>query len=108
MTCDLPLFTKAFVVAICNLIGVFIVKLIEEKMEKEKLWRVSLTIPINNFINFEDIIKEKNIPYLVMETNSNKYKVLEAFCYNKEQSRMVRDIAKTHGAKFFVSENKGL
>ena len=108
MTCDLPLFTKALVVALCNLVGVFIVKLIEEKMEKEKLWRVSLTILKEDFETFENVIIEKDIPYLVMETKSNKYKVMEAFCYNKEQSRMVRDTAKAHGAKFFVTENKGL
>lgn len=108
MTCDLPLFTKALVVALCNLVGVFIVKLIEEKVEKEKLWKVSLTTKKEDFDVFESVIQKKDIPYLVMETKSSKYMVMEAFCYNKEQSRMVKEIAKTYNAKFFVSENKGL
>ena len=43
--CDLPLVTKALVVALCNLIGVFVVKLIEEKSRKDKLWLVKITIP---------------------------------------------------------------
>ena len=36
MMCDLPLFLKAFIIAMCNLVGVYIVKLIEEKSTKDK------------------------------------------------------------------------
>ena len=35
--CDLPLYVKVISVGLCNLIGVFIVKFIEEKLEKTKL-----------------------------------------------------------------------
>ena len=42
--CDLPLYLKAIIVAVANLIGVYVVKLIEEKARKDKLWKVELTI----------------------------------------------------------------
>ena len=44
MSCELDLWTKAIVVALCNLIGVYVVKLIEEKMRKDKLWKIELTV----------------------------------------------------------------
>ena len=37
MVCDLSTWLKAVIVGGCNLIGVYIVKLLEEKMQKEKL-----------------------------------------------------------------------
>ena len=43
--CELPLLVKAVVVAVCNFIGVFVVKFIEEKLRKDKLWKVEVTIP---------------------------------------------------------------
>ena len=43
--CDLPLWLKVTIVALCNLVGVFTVKLIEEKSRKDKLWKVEATIP---------------------------------------------------------------
>ena len=46
MLCELPLWWKAGIVALCNLIGVFVVKLIEEKARKDKIWLVKMTIPI--------------------------------------------------------------
>ena len=45
MLCDLPLYLKALVVALCNLVGVYFVKWGEEKARKDKLWKVEATIP---------------------------------------------------------------
>ena len=43
--CDLPLWSKAVIVGLCNLVGVYVVKLIEEKSRKDKLWKGECTIP---------------------------------------------------------------
>ena len=45
MMCELELWLKALIVALANLIGVYVVKLLEEKARKDKLWRVEATIP---------------------------------------------------------------
>ena len=44
MLCDLDLWVKAGIVALCNLVGVYVVKWIEEKARKDKLWKVELTV----------------------------------------------------------------
>ena len=43
--CELPLVAKVAVVAVTNLIGVYVVKWVEEKLNKEKLWKVEATVP---------------------------------------------------------------
>ena len=50
---DLPLIMKAGIVALCNLIGVFIVKLVEEKARKDKMWKIEMAIP--KTVNVHDI-----------------------------------------------------
>ena len=45
MVCELPLWQKVVIVGSCNFIGVYIVKLIEEKMRRDKLWKIEATIP---------------------------------------------------------------
>ena len=49
MVCDLPLWLKATVIAVANLIGVYAVKLIEEKKRKDKLWKVEAQVGFGNF-----------------------------------------------------------
>ena len=41
---DIDLWFKIIVVALANLVGVFIVKWVEEKKRKEMLWKVEFTI----------------------------------------------------------------
>ena len=50
--CDLPLLWKCVIVALANFIGVYVVKLIEEKARKDKLWKVEATFAHKeNFIH---------------------------------------------------------
>ena len=44
MLCELDLWLKALIVAVANLIGVYVVKLLEEKSRKDKLWKVEATV----------------------------------------------------------------
>ena len=41
---DFPLWEKVVITAIVNLIGVYIVKYFEEKMRKDRLWKVDLKL----------------------------------------------------------------
>ena len=110
MLCELDLLLKAGIVAACNLVGVFIVKLIEEKARKDKLWKVEATI--QNLIYFTDYIKaecEKNkIPYSILNVENVDYVVFNFYCATQEKSRIVKQICDGCNAKYFVSESKTL
>jgi len=108
MLCDLPLWWKAGIVALCNLIGVFVVKLIEEKARKDKLWKVEATV--QNVIHFTNYIKEKcekhAIPYSIINVENVDYVVFNFYCATQEKSRIVKQICDGCNAKYFVSESK--
>lgn len=108
--CDLPLLAKCLIVAGANFVGVFVVKFIEEKARKDKLWKVEATI--QNVIYFIDYIKkecEKNkIPYSVLNVENVDYVVFNFYCATQEKSRIVKQICDGCNAKYFVSESKTL
>ena len=57
--CELPLWLKATVVAVANLVGVYVVKLLEEKKRKDKLWKVEATLRSQNIEpQYDDCIIE--------------------------------------------------
>lgn len=102
--CDLPLWTKVIVVALANLIGVFVVKLFEEKSRKDKLWKVEATIPAKwqNAVHFD----LKDVPHSYIEIGD--YTIFNFYCATQQDSAKVRDIINQYEAKYFVSESKNL
>lgn len=104
MVCDLPLFWKVFIVAVCNFIGVYIVKLIEEKATKDKLWRLSITIPKTFLVNLHEDYKNLDIPHSYLEVG--KWGIFTVYCENQADTSRAVTIAKKYNAKMFASENK--
>lgn len=110
LMCELDLYLKAGIVALCNLVGVYVVKLIEEKARKDKLWKIEATV--QNLIYLTDYIKagcEKHkIPYSVLNVENVDYVVFNFYCATQEKSRIVKQICDGCNAKYFVSESKTL
>ena len=107
MMCELPLGTKAIVVALCNLVGVYVVKLLEEKARKDKLWKVELTVRENHTTELHTNLKDLNIPHKYIE-NVGNYTIFNIYCATQKESALVRDIANRYNAKYFVTESKVL
>lgn len=110
LMCELDLYLKAGIVALCNLVGVYVVKLIEEKARKDKLWKVEATV--QNMVYFTDYIKkecEKHfIPYSIINVENINYVVFNFYCATQEKSQIVKQICDGCNAKYFVSESKTL
>ena len=105
--CDLPLWQKMVVVALCNFVGVFIVKWVEEKARKDKLWKVECTIPLEqvNYLCYD--LKEK-IPFNAYSVLEGDYYVFNIYCATQEESKQAKHYLDRYKAKYFVSESKTL
>lgn len=101
---DFPLWQKVVVTFLANLIGVWIVKWGEEKVRKDKLWLVKITIPVN----YSDIIKKElnnnNVSFTYYDIN--KYFVFDCFCENQKDTKIVSTLCKKYQGKIFATENK--
>ena len=88
-TYDIPLPLKIVAVAIVNFIGVFCIKLGEEKIQKEKLW-------IYNAIGVDNVagtvlgiaLKEENIKFTITEV-AKHFNNIEIFSETMEQSETI-------------------
>lgn len=100
---ELDTLTKAIITAICNFICVYFVKLIEEKLRKDKLWKVEVTIPRK----YEMIVKENvgNVPYSTINID-NDYTLFNFYCATQNESLIVKDIVNQYNARYFASETK--
>lgn len=104
--CDLPLAVKAIVVAMCNLIGVYAVKFVEEKMRKDKLWKVEATIQTNNFAAFYNELELTKLPFNYIDIR--KYVLVNVYCATQAESAQAKILLDKYNAKYFVSESKNL
>lgn len=105
-TIDIPLWFKIIVVALANLIGVYIVKLIEEKREKEKLWKIEMAVPHNRTGWVRVKLTEADIPHNFVTVG--QYTMFNCYCYTKSDTSKVKDIGKEVEAKFSAFESKSL
>lgn len=96
--CDLSLWLKIIVVALANFVGVYAVKAVEQKMEKEKLWKVEMAIPIANH-DAQDIhhtLELREIPNNWITLGS--WNIFNCYCMTKHQTEICQSIAKDlHG-----------
>lgn len=104
--CDLPLWEKALVVGVCNLIGVYVVKYFEEKLRKDKLWKIDFTVTCNHSEEIKQLLTKCNISYYFLE--AGRHTVFSAFSQSQESSEIVKRIIAKYNAKYFVSETEKL
>ena len=107
LMCELSLGLKALIVALCNLIGVYVVKWCEEKARKDKLWKIEATV-------FEPYTKSLHLDLTAEEIPCNyipkigKWSVFNIYCDSQEKSKKVKVLLDKYEAKYFVSETKTL
>lgn len=105
MTCDLTLWQKVVIVGGCNLVAVFLVKWGEEKMQKDRLWKIELTIAKKKIEKFAAMLLAAGISYNYNLTN-DRWGCFNCYCTTRAESEAVRELAKKFDAKFFITESK--
>lgn len=106
MLCELPLLQKVAIVALCNLVGVWVVKYFEEKARKDKLWKVEATIPAEQAPQMLEDCKYYGLTYNYVDIN--KYYLFNFYCPTQKDSANVHNLLKSYDAKYFVTESKNL
>ena len=102
---DIELWVKIAVVALANLIGVFIVKAIEEKRRKSMLWKIEFTVNGALTDSVDELLKLARVPHNYID-KVGRYTIFNAYCATEKESESVKEIIKKYNAKYFVSETK--
>jgi hypothetical protein len=97
------------ITAIANFVCVWLIKYVEEKARKDKLWKVEATLHNQDLGENDDCIielKENNIPFNYIDIN--KYLLINCYCATQKESAIVKTILDKYNAKYFVNESKVL
>ena len=104
--CALPLWLKAAVVAVANLVGVYVVKVLEEKARKDKLWKIELACPMNSAIELHHYFLEHNISHNY--DKAGDWFIFNCYCATQKQSAIVVEAGKAKQCKLSAYESKVL
>lgn len=105
--CDLPLLTKALVVAVCNFVGVWVVKYGEEKARKDKLWKIEMAVPMGtNLAVLKNRIEWCGVSCHYIEVG--KWVVFNCYCERSGQTKAMVELAKEFNGKISAYESKPL
>ena len=94
------------ITALANFVCVYIIKLVEEKARKDKLWKVEATVKADKAEEVKWHFEHRNIPYSFIDIG--KYVIFNAYCRYQFESLKVKEILNEYNAKYFVSESKTL
>lgn len=106
MVSDLTLFTKFAVVFCTNLVGVYVVKWLEEKARKDRLWKIEVTLPVDKRTNFKAALQAEHLSNNYVDCG--KWAIFNIYCETQEQSKIAKEIISDYNAKYFVGESKVL
>lgn len=106
MVADLPTIWKCLIVGLANLVGVFLVKLGEEKSRKDKLWLVKMTVPNEAVLWVATALEDYNISNSQIEITGGDYVCFDCYCRTQEESKQVIEVANLFGGKTFATESK--
>lgn len=104
----LGLLWKALIIGFANLVGVYVVKLIEERNRKDKLWKVEATVDSYLILDLHRILNEGSVPHSWLNIGTTDRVLLNCYCNTKNDSELVKELLDNAGAKYFVSESKVL
>ena len=92
------------ITAIANFICVWLIKYVEEKARKDKLWKVEVAIPnkYGNALHFD----LRGIPHNYTEVGS--WTMFNCYCETQADTKMVVDISKQYEGKISAYESKPL
>ena len=105
--CELPLWQKALIVAAANFIGVYVVKMIEERRRRTKLWKIEATVKNSATAQkIADLLISMKIPYNIVRTDGAHHIIFNIYAYTENESAYIIDTLKKNKAKFFISESR--
>lgn len=92
------------ITAVANFVCVWLIKLVEEKARKDKLWLVKITIPKKDFEKAKFWLKTWEIPYSYVDIE--KYVVFDTYCATQKDTEYAVKVCKMFNGKMFATENK--
>lgn len=104
---DVGMEVAVIITIVTNLIGVYFGLGIMEKVRKDQLWKITVTVPSEELQDFRTQLKASGISFITYETQIDKYKVVDIFSKDRSDSKEVKNIFKYFNVKYTINANSG-
>ena len=94
------------ITVVVNFVCVWIIKLVEEKARKDKLWKVEVACPIVHHDDLHELLKEYNIPHNFVEVGS--WVMFNCYCMTQKDTKVVIDLSTKRECKISAYESKSV
>lgn len=94
------------ITALANFVCVWLIKLVEEKSRKSKMWKVEMAIPKEELNLVVQMLERKNIPFNYVEVGS--WIMFNCYCNEQKDTSVCVGVAKNLGGKISAYESKSL
>ena len=96
--------TNMIITAIANFVCVYVIKLVEEKARKDKMWKVEMAIP-NCYVD----IVHKDLNFSKIDHNFTKvgsWTMFNCYCMTQQDTKTAIEYAKEYKGKYSAYESK--
>lgn len=104
---DIDMEIAIIITIVTNLIGVYFGLGVLEKMRKDQLWKITVTVPSAELQDFKKLLTQNDISFITYETQVEKYKVVDIFSKTRSDSKTVKNIFKYFNVKYTINANTG-
>ena len=101
---SVTIWTNMAITAVANFICVWLIKFVEEKARKDKLWKVEIAVAKCYQKDVENNLL--NVPHNCIDTGSRV--MFNCYCNRQSETAYVVDIAKRYNGKISAYESKPL
>lgn len=105
---DFPLWEKIMITALANFVGVFAVKLVEEKARKDKMWLVTMTIKNKYAEKIYEDLEMQDIPFSPMRLENKDWTVFNCYCKTQTDTANAVNICRKYQGKISAYESQNL
>lgn len=102
MTCELSTIAKALIVGGCNLVGVYIVKSLEEKKAKRKIYKVEFTVSAETL---KKIVSAETLKHY-NTIKIGDMNIINFYCYDKKDLKEVEKITEKYNGKYIITRGE--
>ena len=98
------IWVNMIITAVANFVCVWLIKLIEEKARKDKMWKVEIAVPNEHRDIVLTTLDRQGIPHNYLELGS--WLVFNCYCNEQKETSICVDLAKEYNGKYSAYESK--
>lgn len=106
---DFNIWIKVAITVVTNFFGVYISKYILDKVRKDRLWQIVVTVNKQFMGMFREELETENISFSIfdlLEYNNKHFYEFHVFSHNKNESEKIKNLIKRYGCKYIVQEEQ--